>query len=109
MRAGRLQARITIQEQATTQDAYGENTGTWSDVVDLYAWIAPVSGQEGVREDQTSNQITHRITIRWRSGITPRNRVTYNSRIFNIHSVRTIDEQAREMILDCVEMVGQTA
>ncbi len=109
MRAGGLQQRITFQEQASTQDAYGETTGTWTDVEDWWAKITPVSGREGVLSEQTTDAITHTILIRWRNGTTARNRITYNDRVFNIHAVRNIDEQQKEMILECIEIVGQSA
>ncbi len=54
----------------------------------------------------TQADVTHRITLRYMSGITPKMRVNYNSRIFDILSVINVGERNRELQLMCRESIG---
>lgn len=85
--AGRLRHRITIQEPRQQQDT---NTGAirtvWIDfAADVAAAIEPLSVREFIASSQMQSQITARITIRYRGGLTPQMRILHPStgRIYN--------------------------
>lgn len=84
MRAGQLRHVVTIQQKSVSQDAYGEETITWSDVATVRAGIFPKRGREYIESKQEQADITHRILLRYRSGITPSMRIVYGSRVFEI-------------------------
>ena len=96
MRAGRLRHRIAIQAQATSQDAYGETTGSWATITGgtVYAAIAPVRSAEIVDGDKATGLVTHRIIMR-NNGltVTTKNRITHSGRTFEIVQVINRDER----------------
>lgn len=70
MKAGTLDRRITLQRQAETRDSYGGVTFTWVDVATVWADVLAVSGKEYLQGQAVQDEVTTRIVIRWRSGIT---------------------------------------
>ena len=93
MRAGALRHRIEIQVASTTQNAAGEPSGTWSASSYAYAAIWPLRGSEYLNASQERSSVTHRVRIRYLSGLTPENRIKFGSRYFNIVSVISVDER----------------
>lgn len=85
--AGRLRHKIKIQEPRQQQDP---NTGAirtvWVDfATDVAAEIAPLSVREFIASSQMQSQITARITIRYRAGLTAQMRILQPStgKIYN--------------------------
>lgn len=96
---GSLRARIVIQQEARTPDGAGGYALAWSDVVSLWARIEPVSGRETLQGARLESRVTHRITIRYRSGVDAGMRALYGSRIFNIRAVINPGEDNRHLRL----------
>ena len=91
MRAGRLRNRLGVQSYSSTLDAGRQEVRSWN--TDFYVWgsIEAVTGRNVFAELQTTNQVTHRITVRGRHQITSRNRIIEDSaggpRYFEIEAV----------------------
>jgi len=85
--ASRLSKRIIIEEATEVTDGAGGYTTTWATKVTVWAEIKPISGYEMIEADKIAEIVTHVITIRYVSGITPKMRVNYGGRIFGIQSV----------------------
>jgi len=103
VRIGKLRHRITIEQVSETQDPDGSVIESWSTYATVQASIEPISGREYVAAQSTQADVTHRIRIRYLSGIVPKMRVSYNSRIFDILSVINLGERNRELQLICRE------
>lgn len=105
MNAGRLRHQVTIQQQTQTATAYGGYSETWTDVATVWAHIKPLYGRERWHGDQVESDVTHQITIRYRSDVTvsPQMRVLYGSRVFKIISVINPEERNELLVLECVE------
>jgi SPP1 family predicted phage head-tail adaptor len=103
---GKLRHRITIEQVIETQDADGSMIETWTTFAMAQASIEPISGREYFAAQSTQADVTHRIRLRYLSGVTPKMRVNYNSRIFDILSVININERNRELQLMCREDIG---
>lgn len=109
MRSGRLRHRIVLQRRTGAENDFGEPTDTWSDVATLSAGIEPISGREYFAAQQVQSEVTHRVTIRYFEGITPKDRLVWTdpatavARYFDIRSVIDRDERHREMAIMCVE------
>jgi len=103
LRIGKLRRRITIERVTETQDTDGAVLETWSTYATVQASIEPISGREYFAAQSTQADVTHRIRIRYLSGIVPKMRVSYNSRIFDILSVINVGERNRELQLMCRE------
>ena len=108
MRSGQLRHTIAIQEQSATSDGMGGQSLSWSNVSGMAtvpAAIWPVSSKERIESLKLELQITHKIRIRYRSGITSKNRLVFGSRIFNIISILNHDEKNIQLDLLVVEDV----
>lgn len=102
--AGTLRKRITLQQQSTSVDTYGQQIATWTDVATVWASVEPSVGRELMAAQAVSLDQPTTITIRWQPAFaSPKAvaamRVVYNGRIFNIHSVENEDERNRMLTL----------
>ncbi len=104
MRSGELRHLITIQQPSFAQDSSGSSAETWSTRCSIWAKIRPLRGREYYAANQAQMEITHEITIRYRSDVNAIHRVSYGNRIFRINAVMDIDENRRELVLQCVEV-----
>ena len=99
--------RITIQEFIEEVDEYGTPIGSgWQDVMTVWASVEPIRGREYIEVQNTQAELTTRIRMRYRPGITPAMRVLYQGRVFDIQSVIDINEQHTHLELMCVEKVS---
>lgn len=105
MQAGRLDQRITIKQKVATQDTFGGEVITWSDVCTVWAQVQPITGREYLQGKQLQEEATARIRIRHRAGIVPAMRVYLGSRTFDINDVQNIDTANKEMVLMCRELM----
>ena len=102
MRAGKLRHRITIQQKAETLNAYGEPIYTWSTKAKVWASIEPASGREYIEGGRQAQDVTHQVTMRHQTGITPEMRVSFVDRT---NSTRTFDiERVLEPLVRGVEL-----
>lgn len=106
MRAGQLNKRVTLQDYTITRASTGEDTKTWFDVGTVWANIEPlgVRWREYFAAQQTVNEVTTRITIRYRADISPRHRFHYQGRYFYVEAIINTDEANRELQLLCSEV-----
>ena len=105
MKPGTLRNRFTIQQATETRDSYGAVTQTWADLMTVWGMIEPGSNSESVASQQTVNHGSSRITIRYRTGITPKMRLKFGERTFNINGITNRGERNIELTLDCREAV----
>lgn len=82
--ASRLRHKLTLQQEIRTPDGAGGYTKSWEDVVDLWAEIIPVSGNEQLFGMQLQAKISHKILLRYRTGIDAGMRLVFENRAFNI-------------------------
>jgi SPP1 family predicted phage head-tail adaptor len=107
VRSGTLRNRVQLQSRATTVDAAGQHTGTWSTYRTCYAEVIDKGGAEKIRGQQVDATVSHVVRIRYPQGTfpTPENRVVYDSRNLHIESVQRRDTHEREVWLYCREDV----
>ena len=100
MDPGKLNKRITFQ----LQDLDSEDE-EWEDIATTWASINPISGKEYYSAETINSDLTHKIRLRYRKGITPDMRVLYNGRIFYIVSVINEFERNSTLQLMCRELI----
>jgi SPP1 family predicted phage head-tail adaptor len=105
MRAGPLRQRVTIKDKSVSQNSYGEEVITWNDVDTVWAAVEPLRGREFLEGKQITAEVSTRIRIRYRSGITPEMQVVFGSITYDIHSIIHIEEREREIHLMCQEIL----
>lgn len=102
---GNMKHRITIKSLATTQDSYGEQAETYTDVCTVWASVEPLIGKEYFAAEQLNSEVSIKIRIRYRNDINDKMVVFYGTRKLLIVSP-PIDflEQHKELILMCKEL-----
>ena len=103
MQIGQLNKRITLQYETKTADDMGGFSVVWTDSATVWAAIWPISANELVQSMQTDMIISHRIRIRYRSGVLPSWRICFGSRYFNIVSIINPSERGEWLELMCKE------
>lgn len=108
MQAGKLRHRVTIQEPVMVQNSEtGAVNKTWLDVATVWAEVSPLSAREFIAAQASQGEITTRITIRYRSGITRQHRIIFRGDIYNIEGVLPDPKSGREYLtLPCSEGVN---
>lgn len=106
MHAGKLRQSVTIQSRTNDdQDSVGQPQDPWRGVVTVRAAIEPLNGREYFSAQQVVSDVTTRITIRYRPGITTANRVVAhfgNDDVnYDILDVIDTEMQHREIQLMC--------
>lgn len=89
MRAGSLRHRVEIQRPDYVQDQNsGEMVRGWATAWDkVPCSIEPLSAREFIAASATQSQVTARIVIRYRPGVTSAMRVLHRDRIYAIEGV----------------------
>ncbi len=106
MRSGKLRHRIIIQQKTATRGTFGEEIETWTTYHSCWAEIDPPKGREFFASQQKQTDVTVRIVIRYKSGITTKMRVKFGTRIYDINAVIDPDERHnRGLILECTEHI----
>jgi SPP1 family predicted phage head-tail adaptor len=108
MPIGTMRHRIALQNSTPSGDSRGGSSLSWATADTVWAEVKPLSGSEALRGMEMQDRITHRITIRFRDDITinAKSRVLWGSRIFNIRSVRNIDERGKYIVMSADEGVA---
>jgi len=109
LRSGSLRETLTLQVKTITKDQYHENSETWSDVTNVCASVQPLAASEQVKADRLETQQRLVITMRYRTGVTVKNRFTHNDcgtiKAYDIVSVNNRD--GRNRVLDIVALYEQ--
>lgn len=122
MRPGKLKHRLAIQTNTTTRDAYGELADSWGTIATVYGRLEPLTSLERLAAGKDTPAVTHRAIVRHRgivvgdwtyanggaveyatgalgefaqSGVGEAQRVSYDSRTFDVISVQDVDERHR--------------
>ena len=92
----RLKHQVVLQEPDKVDNGTGgrrpnPETGGWRDVSEPWAEIVALRGQEAVRENINRAVQLWRVTIRYRDGVTPKNRLVWGAIVMNIISAAPND------------------
>ncbi|EOC0865665.1 phage head closure protein [Cronobacter malonaticus] len=99
MQAGKLNKRILLQKPVKTQNpTSGAIESGWADVVQVWANVTDLSARDFVAAKAGQNEVTTRITIRWRDDVTDKHRILYRGRIYDIQGVLEDDKTGREYL-----------
>ena len=104
MNAGALRHVIQVQDKTVTRGEYGEAIDAWATVLRANANVEPLRGKEFIEGVASQSQITHKIRLRYRSGIQPTMRVLFCGRYLEIMYVIDVGERKRELNLYCKEV-----
>ncbi|WP_097570884.1 phage head closure protein [Escherichia coli] len=108
MQAGKLRHQVIIQEPVKIQNPEtGAVNNTWRDVATVWAEVSPLSAREFIAAQASQGEISTRITIRYRSGVTRKHRILFRGAVYNIEGVLPDPKSGREYLtLPCSEGVN---
>lgn len=109
--AGKYRHVVTFQRlKQANQNAYGETSvndeNNWEDYFTARVGIFPLSGREflSLQGDVKHSEISHRIVLRYREGITSEMRIKLGNRIFEMISPPVNSyERNDELLIFCKE------
>ena len=101
MRAGRLDQRVTLEQLVTIGDSWGGTVEAWAPLMTVWAAVEPLVGREYLAAQAAQSEVTARVTMRYRTGITAQDRVIHDGKTYGIVSVIDVRSQGRELVLMC--------
>ena len=99
---GDMWTRVTIQQATKTKNEVGETVLTWSDFATVWASVESLSARETERFAETVGFMTHRVKIRYLSGLTGAMRIVYRNRVLEIGQILERDRLWHQEII-CTE------
>ena len=101
MRAGALDQRIVIERLVEGYDELGQPINDWLPIVQTWAHVQPLVGREYLAAGALLSEVTARISLRYRPGITAADRVIHDGKVYGITSVADVHSSRRELVLMC--------
>ncbi|HKJ73633.1 MAG TPA: phage head closure protein [Alphaproteobacteria bacterium] len=100
---GDLRHRIRLQARILAGDGGGGFAESWSDLAEIWAAIRPSAGAEVTLGEQRRHRVTHEVTIRYRLGVQPGQRLIYDGRALYILGIVNPAERDAFLSLHCEE------
>jgi len=97
-----MNRRVIIERATETTDAEGGIAQTWATVATVWATIQPLRGDERTSADVVAAETTHKMFMRYSSSLsalTPKDRIKYGSRVFDIQAALNAGEKNRMLEL----------
>jgi SPP1 family predicted phage head-tail adaptor len=106
--AGEMRHRVTLQELAEVEDAYGQKIKSWGDRIRLWSSVRPLSGRDTVNAGQLFSTCSHAVVMRYNPGVVadPNFRLLFGSRVLNIVAVLNLSERGKKTVAFCTEQVA---
>lgn len=98
-----LKDRVAIQSVTRVKDGQGGSTESWADGPTVWAQVTPLNGYERMRAMQLAAPVTHKLLIRYRAGLSTKNRLRLGTRTFDIKEVIDLENRHAWMQVICVE------
>lgn len=104
VQTGQMRDRITITTASNTLDAVGGDVPTPSTLATVWALVEPMSAAERVASTSAvTSAVQYRVTIRYRSDVTAKMRITHGARSYEINGVLQSNRQDFT-VLECAEV-----
>lgn len=96
---GTLTDRVQLKRRESLGDGGGGHERIYVPVTHLWARVRSLSGRQGTNADGRTVAISHSVVMRFRSDVSPGDRVVYRGR--NLDVVSTADLNGRRAYLSC--------
>lgn len=113
MRIGRMNNRITIQQEVVAKDDYGQEIKTWQDWKTVFADIKNYNGNESYMANQEVVISRTEMYIRYIPAISVKMRIKYDetwkgtlieTKFFKIESLNNINNENTEIKILCTKI-----
>lgn len=99
--SSRLKFRIQIQKPDTSRSTAGEPVKNWMNHAQVMADIYSINGREFFDAHQVNAEVTTKIVMRFKKGITPDMRVIHGTDIYKIIAVLNQENSRQATMLLC--------
>ena len=90
--------RFVLELPLESPDGFGGVIRRYAAGPQLWGAITMVKGEERLRADRSEQAITHRVTLRYREGVTAAMRLTCGLRRFRIKAAADPDGRRRDLV-----------
>ena len=87
MDAGTLRERVTVQQASESRNALGETVLSWATFAERWASVEGVSSRESLAYGQQQISVSHRVRLRYLTGLTQSMRLVWRGRTLEIVSL----------------------
>lgn len=106
MRAGWLRHRIELLVKEPARNSFGEEVIAWTTAATVWGSVEPLRGREYIEAKQGQVEVSHRVVMRWREGVSAEMRLRiHEGRMLEIESVINPLERGERLELMCREAV----
>ncbi|WP_163269011.1 phage head closure protein [Chelativorans alearense] len=95
---GRLRTELVLEAAVTAADGAGGHTESWQEVATVFAHVEPVRATNFFGAGQAHEEVTHRVTLRFRDDVASGMRFVKEGRVLEIVTVRDADETGRYLV-----------
>ena len=106
MNTGRLDKQVTIERFTAAQDELGGVIEHWAPLATVWAAVEPLNGREFFAASTALAEVTTRIRVRYRAGLTVLDRINHEGALHNITAIINPRSGDRELVLMCKAMAG---
>ena len=85
--AGALRERVTVQQATETRNRLGESISEWATFTTVWADVQGVSAREYLLAGQQQIELSHRVKMRYLTGLTSKMRLLWRGRTLEIISI----------------------
>ena len=107
--AGKFDKRVSVLEKTEEeQNEYGHFPENWRVAFSRWAEFQTAGGKEFRQQEQVQAEVSHRIVLRSDNqtrGITPKHRIGFNDRVFEITKSVDVNEGLQEVAVECKEVI----
>ena len=90
IKAGELDRIVTLLEMTSTEDDVGDQIDLWTVVAEVRAAKKALSSRDVMRTQGVVNAPQGKFVIRWRDGVTTKQRIIYDEQQFDIESIEEL-------------------
>lgn len=98
MEPGRLDRRIILLQRSTSADDWNQNVDSYVQLAEVWAEVRDQGAKEREEADQRVTVNPKIFTIRFRSDITTKHRISYDSDIYHITGITEIGRKEGQRI-----------
>jgi len=100
-----MRNQLTIQTNTPTRGTSGAEVDSWADTVTVWTRKAHKNSREYFAAQKVNSETTDLFIIRYRTGVTTKNRVKYGSSYYDIVGANDPDGRKKEIHLLCKEVL----
>lgn len=104
--AGMLRESLTLQREVSAPDAFGGQVKEFQTYATTKGAVTPLSGREAVYGMQLEASITHRIYMRYRADLKPKDRIVLRGVPLQVRAVINLELRNKWLEVTCDQGVA---